>query len=288
MKRAFGLVLAAFLVVVVAASAGVPPAVAVAERARQWGTGASRALDRWVAGGVDVGPGVETPASPDAAQDPPAPSEPRAPARPGRPRQADPAPTGIPDGVRAALDSVVQVLVRGCGRAGAGSGFVVGPGRVLTNAHVVRGADAVVVRSRDGTRRPARVVLYDPAADAAVLDVAGLEARALPTAGPAGRGTDAWVAGHPSGGPLRVVKATVLRTLDGRRADQQTYVLRTVVRPGNSGGPLFDRRGRVLGLVFARAADGDAVGYARTWRAVADEAADGRTAASAVRVGSCP
>jgi S1-C subfamily serine protease len=283
-RRIGGVLLAGLVAVVVAALAGVPPAVSLAERARQWGSSASSGLDRWVGGGVDAGPGVETPATPGSEQDPPAPFETLPPAQAGRPGSA---PAGTPDGVVAALDSVVQVLVQACGREGAGSGFVVGPGRVLTNAHVVRGADAVVVRSRDGTQRPARVVLFDPAADAAVLDVAGLGARALRPAVPAGRGTDAWVAGHPLGGPLRVVTATVLRMAAGREGDRQTYVLRTVVRPGNSGGPLLDRDGRVLGLVYATAADGDAVGYARTWGAVADEAADGLTASGAVPVGSC-
>ena len=95
------------------------------------------------------------------------------------------------------------------------------------------------------------------------------------------------MAGHPLGGPLKVVDASVLGTVGARGSDGETYVLRTVVRPGNSGGPLLDAQGRVLGVVFATAADGDPEGYARTWPAVQDEVRAGTGATATVPDGSC-
>jgi S1-C subfamily serine protease len=153
---------------------------------------------------------------------------------------------------------------------------------------VVEGASRVAVRTRSGARLAARVVLYDTAADTAVLAVAGLSADPLRSApAEAGTGTSAWVAGHPLGGPLRVVDASVVGTVGATGSDRESYVLRTVVRPGNSGGPLLDAQGRVLGIVFATAADGDPEGYARTWLAVEDEVTAGTRASATVPDGTC-
>jgi S1-C subfamily serine protease len=202
--------------------------------------------------------------------------------------RASPPPAGTPAEVRSALDSVVQVLVSSCGRGGAGSGFVAGRERVVTNAHVVVGASRVAVLTQSGARLPARVVLYDTAADTAVLAVARLSADPLPVApAEASAGTSAWVAGHPLGGPLKVVDASVLGTVGASGSDRESYVLHTRVRPGNSGGPLLDAQGRVLGVVFATAADGEPEGYARTWPAVVDEVKAGTRATATVPDGSC-
>ncbi|HYJ75727.1 MAG TPA: trypsin-like peptidase domain-containing protein [Kineosporiaceae bacterium] len=226
----------------------------------------------------------QTPAQ-SPSQEPPSPWRTLPGQRGGR---ASPPPTGTPAAVTEVLDSVVQVLVSSCGRSGAGSGFVAARERVVTNAHVVEGASRVAVRTESGSRLAARVVLYDPAADTAVLAVPGLSGNALqPSRAEADEGAPAWVAGHPLGGPLKVVPASVLGTVGGTGSDRETYVLRTVVRPGNSGGPLLDAQGRVLGIVYATAADGDPEGYARTWPAVEDEVGAGTRATASVPVGGC-
>jgi S1-C subfamily serine protease len=272
------LVVGVLVLWVVAAVAGVPVAQDLVRRAGDGAEGIARRLD---------------PPAPTLTQSPaPSPrAQPPPPLRslPGRQGgRATPPPAGTPDGVRSALPSVVQILVSSCGRSGAGSGFVAGRERVVTAAHVVEGASRVAVRTQAGAELTARVVIYEPAADTAVLAVAGLSPDPLRFApAEADRGSSAWVAGHPLGGPLKVVDASVLGTMGARGSDRETYVLRTVVRPGNSGGPLLDAQGRVLGLVFATAADGDPEGYARTWPAVEDEVTAGTRATATVPDGSC-
>jgi S1-C subfamily serine protease len=256
------LALAVLVVWLAAAVAGVPVARDLAHRTADRAEGIVRALN------------------------PPAPTLTQTPASSSG-GEASPT-AGTPAGVRSVLDSVVQILVTSCGRGGAGSGFVAGRERVATNAHVVEGASRITVGTRAGRQLPARVVLYDPGADTAVLAVAGLSADPLRSApSEAVRGTAAWVAGHPLGGPLEVVDASVLGTVGPTGSDRESYVLRTVVRPGNSGGPLLDGQGRVLGIVYAAAADGDPQGYARTWPAVEDDVAAGTRATATVPDGSC-
>ncbi len=279
------------LVWVVAAFAGVPVAADLAGRAQALREDAADSVRRWATGQEDPGPwragppgSQNRPADPADPEEPPPPWR-RLPGQQGGPSQ--PPPAGTPSGVVDALDSVVQILVARCSAGGAGSGFVIGDGRVMTNAHVVEGASRVRVLTRGGERLDARVVQFDQATDVAVLDVEDLDADPLQPASPADPGDDAWVAGHPLGGPLRVVDATVVGTRSYRGADQETYVLQTRVRPGNSGGPLLDEQGNVLGLVFATAADGDPVGYARTWSAVADEAEQGLGNDDTVSNGTC-
>lgn len=181
-------------------------------------------------------------------------------------------------GVRRAADSVVKVRTSmRCDRASVGSGWVVSPGRVVTNAHVVAGADRVSVQvGGTGPRSSATVVAFDTDQDLAILRVDDLDARPLARAD-LDPGDDGVVAGFPRGGDYRVRAATVLgegptRTRDvsdSRSVTRDVLTLRTTVVEGNSGGPLLTTSGAVAGTVFARAADTDTRGFA-----VAGERAD--------------
>lgn len=202
--------------------------------------------------------------------------------------------------VRRARASIVKVLAGagGCGHDSEGSGFVYAPGRVLTNAHVVAGMRRVTVR--DHGDRTARVVLFDPDVDVAVLSVDGLSGAALGFAtGPARPGTPAVVAGYPEDGPFDPEPARV-RDVEraygkniyghdrgGHRVGRDVYSLRARVRPGNSGGPLLATDGHVLGVVFATAIDASDTGYALTAGSVAADAAAGRRASAGVSTQSC-
>ncbi|MFF1404315.1 MarP family serine protease [Streptomyces sp. NPDC058294] len=168
-----------------------------------------------------------------------------------------------------------------------GSGFVYAPERVMTNAHVVAGIDRPGVRVGGvGPSYEARVVLFDPDRDVAVLYVPGLRAPVLRFGGGAVRGDSAVVAGYPQDGGLDLQAATVanrVRALgqdihNDRTVTREVYSIRSTVRPGNSGGPLLTTGGRVFGVVFARSTSDAETGYALT---AAEVAADARRAATA-------
>lgn len=191
--------------------------------------------------------------------------------------------------VRQVQPSVLKVtgVADDCRRRIEGSGFVYADERVMTNAHVVAGVEDPEVEV-DGRQLPARVVLFDPDRDVAVLAVDGLRRPALQAAAePARSGDSAIVVGYPRDGPFRPDPARVIRTQDARGEDiyqersvvREVYSVRGLVRSGNSGGPLVDVRGRVLGVVFAAAADDQTIGYVLTWDEVVGQArvAVGRT-----------
>jgi S1-C subfamily serine protease len=199
--------------------------------------------------------------------------------------------------VQQVMPSVLKVtgLAPDCRKSVEGTGFVYGPERVMTNAHVVAGVDEPKVTVGD-RRLDATVVLFDPATDVAVLAVPGLQRPALSfRAEPASTGADALVLGYPQDGPFDVRPARVRGTLDARGEDiygrrgvtREIYALRALVRQGNSGGPLVDPSGRVLGVIFAAAADDRNVGYALTAAEVADEAREGLQARQRVSTQSC-
>jgi len=169
-------------------------------------------------------------------------------------------------------------------------------GHVITNAHVVAGVtQEEQVITYAGATLPARVVLYDPKRDIAVLNVQGLDATPLRFAGPAPSGADAIVAGYPLDGPFTAVPARVGPSQEATSPDiyqstqvtRQIYSIRADVRPGNSGGPLLTRQGRVDGVVFAAAITVPHTGYALTAGEVASDAAAGATATVPVSTEGC-
>ncbi|MFI5974694.1 MarP family serine protease [Streptomyces sp. NPDC051452] len=167
-----------------------------------------------------------------------------------------------------------------------GSGFVFAARRVMTNAHVVAGIDRPSVRVGGvGPAYEARVVLFDPDRDVAVLYVPGLRAPVLRFDTGAERGDSAVVAGYPQDGSLDLQAATVASRVratgqdiyNERAVTREIYSVRSTVRPGNSGGPLLTTRGRVFGVVFARSTSDTETGYVLT---ASEVAADARRAAA--------
>jgi S1-C subfamily serine protease len=173
---------------------------------------------------------------------------------------------------QAAAGSTVEVLGDGCytGYYEQGSGFVVAPGYVITNAHVVGGTTRQWVH-QGSTDFSASVVGFDPALDVAILRVPDLPDPPLALeSGEATRGAVGAVLGYPAGGPLTTVKAAVRATIDAVGRDiyggsvitRRMYEVQAKVRPGNSGGPFVLDDGKVAGLVFASSVADDQVGYA--------------------------
>jgi S1-C subfamily serine protease len=167
------------------------------------------------------------------------------------------------------VPSTVKVQGTACRRIQEGSGFVVGDGLVVTNAHVVAGESETILQRSDGSDVEATVVAFDPNRDLAVLRVPDLDRPAL-ALGAAEPGDTGAVFGHPGGGPLRVapfevgreVRATGTDIYDAARTERQVLVLAAELRPGDSGAALVDPAGEVIGVAFAIAPDRAGVAYA--------------------------
>jgi S1-C subfamily serine protease len=209
-----------------------------------------------------------------------------------------PDPGAVTADVDRARNSIVQVsgVTPECESAVTGSGFVVGSGWVLTNAHVVAGVSEPLVRVRLGDDGlPAKTVYFDPETDVAVLQVPGLEAEPLPiSAGSARSGDSAVIAGFPESGPYRTEPARIRIEVTALGDDiygkagveRQVYALRGTVLPGNSGGPLLRPDGVVLGMVFGADEQEESTGYALTGEELI-EALDKVTSSREVSTGTC-
>jgi S1-C subfamily serine protease len=172
--------------------------------------------------------------------------------------------------VVAARRSVVKILGTACGVGVEGSGWVVRPGVVVTNAHVVAGQDdtRVLPEGRDPGLE-AQAIAFDPRNDLAVLRVPGLDAPALELASEPRSGTSAAILGFPLNGPYDVragrlgpTREAVSQDAYGRGPVRRRIVaLRGAVRSGNSGGPMVDGDGRVVTTIFAATTSGPRGGF---------------------------
>ncbi len=210
-------------------------------------------------------------------------------------------PVDLPDDptVQAAVESAgaatVRVVGLGCGGIQSGSGFVVAPNLVMTNAHVVAGIDRPTVEDRAG-RHQATPVLFDPDLDVAVLRVQGLAAGPLPLVpGETERGSGGAVLGYPGGGPFTAGAGAVLRRFEAVGRDiygsnltrRDVYQIQGTVRQGNSGGPFVQADGQVIGVIFAASTSDPDVGYALTAPAVAPRAQEAQGRRDPVSTGRC-
>lgn len=194
--------------------------------------------------------------------------------------------------------SVVKITgtATSCGRGQEGSGAVIARERVVTNAHVVAGVTEPRVQvGGTGRRYPARVVEFDPRRDLAVLAVPGLKAAPIPLGEDLARSDPALVAGFPNDGPFRASPARVRQITRASGEDiygqpgavRKVYSLYVTVQPGNSGGPVLDAKGRLVGVVFAKSLDDKATGYALTLGEARSTIAAGAAATTAVGTGGC-
>jgi hypothetical protein len=143
-------------------------------------------------------------------------------------------------------------------RVSSGTGFVVAQDRVLTNQHVVEGCDRILARTPDGrwlaATPPAQV---DAALDLAVLTIPGNPGPTLAfrTAPGLRRGEDVIAYGFPLAGLLSAdpkLTRGVVNALAGIRNDPNNIQISAEVQPGNSGGPLLDMQGNVVGVVVSK------------------------------------
>ncbi len=161
-------------------------------------------------------------------------------------------------GAAAAQDRVVQVRGRACGVPLQGSGWVAATDLIATNAHVVAGVDGPDVLTPDGRRLDATLVHIDRRDDIALLRVDDLGERPLSLVGQRAATTPVVLLGYPGGGSLTATPGTAgpPRAVLAPGVGSTAPTLRTIVTvrgslgPGSSGGPIVDRRGAVVAMIF--------------------------------------
>jgi S1-C subfamily serine protease len=175
-----------------------------------------------------------------------------------------------------------------------GSGFLYAPGYLMTNAHVVAGVSRPTVEI-DGDDVDGKVVLYDPQEDVAVIQLNSGDSRPLAFDTTAGPRDGVAILGYPQDGPFDVEPGRIRAEQRLRSPDiygngtviRSVFSLRGLIRPGNSGGPIVDSDGEVVGVVFAASVTDKDTGYALTADQVRQlaSAAVGRT--ERVSTGGC-
>ncbi len=196
-----------------------------------------------------------------------------------------------------AVFSTVKILGTACTNEQEGSGFVVGPGLVATNAHVVAGESNGSTQVLIGnTGYPATAVFFDPDFDLAVLRTTAPLGPAL-TIDPnlVSGGTQAAFLGYPEDGPLTTLPASVTEEVTAIGKDiynngsvtRGVYSIDGKVEPGNSGGPLMGPGGQVIGVVFSRSTVYSDVGYALTSPGVLARVQEASSRHAAVSTGQC-
>lgn len=184
-----------------------------------------------------------------------------------------------------------------CGVMATGSGWPIGSDEIVTNAHVVSGASSVEVTKPGESRGyAATVVHFDPELDIAVLRAIGVGATGLTINWDvAAAGDDAYAVGYPGGAALTitpgrvrsVVQAVGLNIYNTSPVTRQVYSLRAAIRAGDSGGPLLNDNGEVIGVVFARSTADPETGYALTNPQLKAAFTAAATETAAVSTGAC-
>lgn len=196
--------------------------------------------------------------------------------------------------VASSRSAVVKVVGDGCGSGSSGSGFVAAPGTVITNAHVVAGiAKPSIIDARG--QHAARVIWFDPELDIAILRSSAVAAAPLPLQPTAASdGSPVAAVGYPGGGDFTASPGAILTSFiavgrdiyNQQTTERRVYFVKTQVAQGNSGGPLLNARGEVIGVIFAKSNSYDDVGYALMMQPVV-RALEQAAADKTVSTGGC-
>lgn len=191
--------------------------------------------------------------------------------------------------------SVVKIEGEGCDSVVEGSGFVTGDGLIVTNAHVVAGVKSPFVLDQNG-RHGSRVIAFDPNLDIAILRANNLAGKPLLIdAQLAKKGTPAAVLGYPSGTGFTARPGVILETFqaEGRNIYNQgqtmreVYSVKTDITQGNSGGPMIDEDGEVIGVVFAKSINYEHIGYSLTMEQVVKKIDEAKGQTKSASTESC-
>jgi hypothetical protein len=194
-------------------------------------------------------------------------------------------------------DSVVRVSSVGCSGESIGSGFFIGKKKVLTAAHVVAGGRAISVETANGIV-PASILAFDPRKDLALLSIdrgGGEALRLVDQTGDDAMPLLGEAFGFRNGGPLSIRTLTSSKPLQetGRDIYDERVSVRQVLRlaadlgPGDSGAPVVDAAGDVLGVVFSRAPDRSTTAFALAAREIREFLASSATGSSGASPKRC-
>lgn len=152
---------------------------------------------------------------------------------------------------RRAQRITVRVRNLSCQGVGIGSGFAINRTTLVTNRHVVTEADVLEINTSDGRTLQVTAAEIGVLGDVAFVTVNGSLPVSADLEGRAPPGSDIAAVGYPLGGPLTLARGVVIDRIAGQRFNVEGPIVRisAEVQPGNSGGPLLDREGRVAGIV---------------------------------------
>jgi S1-C subfamily serine protease len=204
----------------------------------------------------------------------------------------------IPEIVTKSVASTVRIdgIAESCSAAMVGTGFIVSPERIITNAHVVAGVkEPVITLFNSQTQLGGRVIAIDRKKDIAIIFVPGLTGEKLTFIGPVTPNEIGFVVGYPNGGNLRTMPVSVTSEFESIGTDidgngetrREVIVFGGDVKPGNSGGPLLNDQGQVLGVVFAADAENKNTGYALAPSEVAKLVSETSSVIQAIETGEC-
>jgi S1-C subfamily serine protease len=204
----------------------------------------------------------------------------------------------IPAIVTKSVASTVRIdgIAESCSAAMVGTGFIVSPERVITNAHVVAGVrEPVITLFNSQTQLGGRVIAIDRKKDIAIIFVPGLTGEKLTFIGPVTPNEIGFVVGYPNGGNLRTMPVSVTSEFESIGTDidgngetrREVIVFGGDVKPGNSGGPLLNDQGQVLGVVFAADAENKNTGYALAPSEVTKLVSETSSVMQAIETGEC-
>ena len=154
---------------------------------------------------------------------------------------------------RKATQITVRIRNLTCEGVATGSGFAIDQHTLVTNRHVVAGAERLEVDTADGTTLKVSTARVGVLGDVAFVTVDGILPVSANLSGKAAQGADIAAVGYPLGGPLTITQGVVIDRIGGFDFNVPGDILRisAEVQPGNSGGPLLDRSGHVAGVVYA-------------------------------------
>lgn len=192
-------------------------------------------------------------------------------------------------------ESVVKVEGVGCGGITQGTGFVIGIDLVMTNAHVIAGVKKPIIVDGNG-QHTARAILFDARLDVAILASSNLSGLPLKlNTDKVDVGSAALAMGFPGGGDFKLSPANVLERFSATGKDiynqadveREIYSINADIQHGNSGGPLVNKGGEVIGLIFAESTTNGQVGYALVSGAVKEAVNTSNSQQPSVATGSC-